>query len=192
MVYTDMMFFQYNIKKPEIPPCAPMGAEWADSCKQQWWGSARVYTDDASIMALCNYPAQFEEIKTTIKLRDKLLSFGGHEACMALTDPDHKTLLTDRARLWGGKSTMKRGRPGQCHMNSSYCWDANRNVTRICTGYALSSDGMWREHSWVVNLYETQSGRLKMRVVETTEKRVAYFGYIMTTEECERFFYEND
>jgi hypothetical protein len=53
----------------------------------------------------------------------------------------------------------------------------------ICTGYALTRDGMWRQHSWVY----TRSGT----VVETTVKRVQYFGFIMNETECEIFLEDN-
>ncbi len=51
------------------------------------------------------------------------------------------------------------------------------------TGYALSRDGVWRQHSWCY----TDNGV----VVETTEKRVQYFGYVMTEDECDQFLFEN-
>jgi hypothetical protein len=51
--------------------------------------------------------------------------------------------------------------------------------TRIVTGYALSSDGLWRQHSWAM---AGDGG-----VVETTEERLLYFGYELTAAEAEIF-----
>lgn len=75
----------------------------------------------------------------------------------------------------------------RCHFNSARMWDANRGKCQIATGYALSDDGCWRQHSWVV-----QPLTVKYRIWETTEPRIAYFGFIMTDEECEDFLYQNN
>ncbi len=40
----------------------------------------------------------------------------------------------------------------------------------IATGYALDADGLWRQHSWVMDK--------KGRVIETTVRRVAYCGIV--------------
>lgn len=70
--------------------------------------------------------------------------------------------------------------------NSANLWDANRGRCFIATGYALSEDGLWRSHSWVV-----QPMPRTLRVWETTVKRVAYFGVVLTEEECDRFYRDN-
>ena len=54
------------------------------------------------------------------------------------------------------------------------------------TGYALSDDGMWRQHSWCI----CDAGEEYIEdsiIIETTEKRLAYFGFIMDEEESEEF-----
>jgi len=45
------------------------------------------------------------------------------------------------------------------------------------TGYAISADSLWRQHSWCYD-------RRRQRVVETTERRVAYLGFRMTVNEA--------
>src|SRR5258708_7764341 len=45
----------------------------------------------------------------------------------------------------------------------------------VVNGYALSKDGLWRQHSWLV----TPEGGL----VETTVRRAAYFGAVLAPEE---------
>lgn len=40
-------------------------------------------------------------------------------------------------------------------------------IDAICTGYALSADGLWRFHSW---------GKQGNNIVETTTMRLMYFG----------------
>lgn len=115
-------------------------------------------------------------------LKKKLLKIGGWSVCKPGADPDLQALLT-RGRRFPGRSIMMKGEPSQCHRNSSLCWDENREKCRICTGYALTRDGMWRQHSWVI----TNSGI----IVETTTKRVQYFGYILNPQECELFLWGN-
>jgi hypothetical protein len=111
-----------------------------------------------------------------------LLDIGGWGAVIPHVEHDLKKIL-ERGRRFPGKSKTMRGLPSQCHSNSACCWDENRELCKICTGYALSRDGVWRQHSWCY----TNDGV----VVETTEKRVQYFGYVMNDDECEQFLFEN-
>ena len=53
---------------------------------------------------------------------------------------------------------------------------------RVCTGYALSDDGMWRQHSWCIDKRPRTT-----KIIETTEPRVLYFGYVLNDEETKRF-----
>lgn len=115
-------------------------------------------------------------------LKEKLLDIGGWAAVIPVVEEDLKKLMT-RGRKFPGRSRTMRGEPCRCHSNSAFCWDENRELCRICTGYALSRDGVWRQHSWVL----TNQGT----IIETTEKRIQYYGYIMTHEECELFLLDN-
>jgi len=116
------------------------------------------------------------------ELKDILLDIGGWAACIPRIEPDLDKLL-QRGRRFPGKSKTMRGERSRCHSNSAYCWDENRELCSICTGYALTRDGMWRQHSWILT-----NDRI---VVETTVKRIQYFGYVMTPAECELFLLEN-
>ena len=116
-----------------------------------------------------------------LPLKKILLGIGGWGVCI-YKEPDLERILT-RGRRFPAKSKSMKGQPSQCHSNSAFCWDENRELCTICTGYALSKDGMWRQHSWVFTNDKV--------VVETTEKRVAYWGFLLTTDECERFLFEN-
>ena len=115
-------------------------------------------------------------------LKKLLLDIGGWAAIIPHVEHDLEKIL-ERGRRFPGKSKTMKGRPSQCHSNSAACWDENKELCKICTGYALSRDGVWRQHSWV----QTNNGV----VVETTEKRVQYFGYVMTEDECEQFLEDN-
>ena len=51
------------------------------------------------------------------------------------------------------------------------------------TGYALSDDGLWRQHSWGLLTDD--------RVVETTVARLRYFGAILTDPAAAEFVLAN-
>lgn len=151
--------------------------EWNEN-KDIWWAKGEIPNPENGIEA-----ARMEKM---LILRDRLLAFGGEQACMPLIEKDYKAIM-ERGQLFYGKGTrLRKGRPSQCHTNSCLLWEANKKRCQVATGYALSDDGIWRQHSWVVQPLTT-----KYRVWETTVKRVAYFGFIMNNEECEVFCEEN-
>ena len=120
------------------------------------------------------------------ELRKKLLSFGGEETCLPVIESDLLNIL-ERGQLWlGDRVTLIEGRPSRCHENSSILWHKNKNKYVLCTGYALSPDGLWRQHSWCVQLNPK-----KNRIIETTVKRLAYFGFVMNDEEARKFLIAN-
>lgn len=121
------------------------------------------------------------------ELKDLILSHGGHAVCLYLEE-DAQNIQSKGQYFPGGKENvvMRKGAPCQCHYNSSRLWKRHKYY-KICTGYALSHDNdglhVWRQHSWCINA--------RGNVVETTELRVAYFGFIMSHEEAEQFYLEN-
>ncbi len=64
-------------------------------------------------------------------------------------------------------SVLRLGQQSQCHTNAVALWRSGEAVA-IGTGYALSDDQLWREHSWAWS----PTGEL----IETTAARVRYFG----------------
>lgn len=94
-------------------------------------------------------------------------------------EEDLHDILARGVFLRGYNAMFMPGEACRCHANSAYLWDVNRKTMLIATGYALSRDGMWRQHSWCVS-------RKSNRVIETTEKRLLYYGFIMTDRESER------
>lgn len=79
----------------------------------------------------------------------------------------------------------KRGRSGECHVNTALLWKISSGRIAIATGY-LIDDGMWRQHSWGLERVNARSGP-RLRVVETTEPAVAYFGFILEANEARAF-----
>lgn len=128
-----------------------------------------------------DYPLQDPVLEN---LKNKLLGLGGWAVCLHLETDAAKIL--SRGRRFAGKAHMKRGTPSQCHSNSAALWDANRGQTVLCTGYALSKDGMWRQHSWCA----IKTPR-SYKVVETTMPRVLYYGFVLSDNESEYFLYNN-
>lgn len=123
--------------------------------------------------------------KNQEKLKQKLLNIGGWAVCFPYSDPDIDHIL-NRGFRFAAKAKMMRGEPSQCHANSAALWDNNRDKAQICTGYALTKDGMWRQHSWCV-IKTLRS----YKVIETTLPRVSYYGYILDQDEAETFLFQN-
>lgn len=62
-----------------------------------------------------------------------------------------------------------------CHFNAASLWRAGE-VPSVGTGYAMSDDQLWREHSWGV----TGDGA----IVETIAPRSIYFGFVFEGEDA--------
>ena len=143
--------------------------------KDKWW--AKGYTGEIE-----------ERCKKNIPLRDRLLEIGGCEVCMPAYEEDLED-ITEYGQLWDNIGVkMMKGRPGKCHGNSAELWYNNKDTWRsghaliICTGYALSADGFWRQHSWLVHTTPGSNS-----IIETTEPRIAYYGFGMTYEQATEF-----
>lgn len=94
----------------------------------------------------------------------------------------HLPALLSRGFLKAGSGAkMIKGEANQCHKNTSNLYLAGK-VDTIVTGYALSSDGLWRQHSW---------GLSDGKVIETTERRVKYFGVSLNDREIRTFIRAN-
>lgn len=120
------------------------------------------------------------------RLKEILLGHGGQIVCIPDSEPDAKKIVTRGFLQSGRNSISKRGVPCKCHSNSASLWHdnfrKNENMS-IVTGYALSKDGIWRQHSWCILANGT--------IIETTRKRTKYFGFKMTTNEAITFFEDN-
>ena len=110
------------------------------------------------------------------KLRDKILEHGGEEVLVSEKEnlANEVQRLMTRGQYWSGKSRIKKMQHNQCHGNSRCLMQ--QGIGEVANGFALSPDGLWRNHSWVV----TPTG-----IIETTVKRVGYFGAILTKEEVD-------
>ncbi len=112
-----------------------------------------------------------------IKLKNKLLSLGG-EAVVPMYEEDLNKILR-RGKVYDNKKIdIKRGYRNECHMNVGFLHEVTG--CKITTGWALSDDGLWRQHTWCTN----------NELYETTEKRKKYYGFTLNKEETEEFISE--
>lgn len=148
-------------------------ADWQERIKELWW--ARGNPDPLRIFT----GIHADKARRLLDLRDRLVAIAGHEACLPPSD-GHLDLIEARGELWMGRGSRKiAGKACRCHANSLAYWAAHRgDGVVVATGYALTGDGMWRQHTWCVRL-----GRDGGRVLETTEPRVLYFGTTLTEAE---------
>ncbi len=117
------------------------------------------------------------------KLRRVLLALGGE---MLVAPPNADPLIPELIEfgfVFSSPVAMRAGRASECHANVARLWAHKRRfLCAIGTGYALSEDGLWRQHSWGIS---------RTRIIETTVPRVAYFGLAMFGERADVFAVPN-
>ena len=151
----------------------PMSEDWKENCREEFW------FQDTVKEAIRLHPQMDRRL---FDLKERLLSFAGEAVCLPAYEPDLENILS-YGQFWLGYNAERMlGEDCHCHSNSALLWEVNKDKTVICTGYALSADGMWRQHSWLIHRKPRSN-----RVVETTEPRILYYGFAMTLELCEKF-----
>ena len=152
----------------------PMSDEWKNSCKDKFF-----WYQDTVDAAKKIFPKMDERL---FELKARLLDFAGNTVCLPPYEEDLENIL-EYGQFWLGYNAERvKGETCQCHKNSAKVWQQNKDKTVICTGYALSADGMWRQHSWLIH-----SKPRSNKIVETTRTRVLYYGFAMTPELSEKF-----
>jgi hypothetical protein len=111
------------------------------------------------------------------KLRELLLSIGGEELCTPPGGIDNAvTCLLVEGTAMQMPVLTRPMEVSHCHANVATLWkNRELKLIAICGGYALSGDGIWRQHWW---------GLTSANIVETTESRTAYFGIHWTGKEA--------
>jgi hypothetical protein len=121
-------------------------------------------------------PAAFADDPRRAELERRLLDLGGVMALLFLPDPQIDKLL-DRGHYFpGARALMHLGDPSACHANGAMMFVESRGEVRVASGYALSPDGLGRQHSWGIDPVDG-------RILETTERRVRYYGYVLNDAE---------
>lgn len=114
-------------------------------------------------------------------LQKRLLDIGGD--WVALQPEDDLKRLLDRGQLFTGQVIFLRMGQSQCHSNCATIWDRNQGLGyKIATGWVLSKDGIWRQHTWLLR------GK---SIIETTEPREKYYGFVLSDEEANNFWLMN-
>jgi hypothetical protein len=157
----------------------PMDADWKERFDRKY-PSVDVLSD--AFDKEFGKPRRLEIARNRQALVDGLLKFGGERVCLPAWDGDLDVLL-ERGRLFSGDGLIeRRGKSNGCHLNASLLWKKNSETMLLATGYYISSDGMWRSHTWCLEVIETS-----VRIVETTSPAIAYFGFAMTEAEAIAF-----
>jgi hypothetical protein len=116
-------------------------------------------------------------------LEHLLLGLGG-DFLVAPPKPDQDvpTLLAE-GFLTYGPVKLEVMKSSSCHQNVASVWSTgDQGIVGIATGYALSNDGLWRQHSW---------GILRDGILETTQTRQKYFGILLQGERANFFAASN-
>lgn len=116
------------------------------------------------------------------RLTTKLLEIGGTRVSPQ-PEPRVEHIL-NFGRVRDHPAKLKRGEPNRCHHNAARLWlkGSPKSLAAIGTGYALSDDGMWRPHSWLVHRTRTGYG-----IIETTVLRECYFGLAIKGEGADKW-----
>lgn len=162
------------------PQCSPMDEQWKAHLKaapgMSWYSGHAEFKTSYEMAGGRMAPPEIWA------LRDGLVAMGGEEVCLPGNEPDLDKIIA-RGQLWGRSDlVVSGGEASHCHSNSAFLWESAQDRMALATGYALSDDGVWRQHTWCIEPTATSA-----RTVETTERRELYFGFVMTLAETLRF-----
>ena len=108
------------------------------------------------------------------QLAKRLLAIGGERVVVPMWGDEHLSRYLTEGRSFDVDGLRyEPGEPIRCHQNVSYIFLDGAGA--IATGFALSEDGYWRQHSWAV---------ADDTVIETTTIRTGYFGLLLEGEEA--------
>jgi hypothetical protein len=112
-------------------------------------------------------------------LRGLLLGLGGIHL-VAPPGPDAALpLMIDAGFVMAGPVVRRTMRKSECHRNVAEIWaEKQHELVGIGTGYSLSADGLWRQHTW---------GLRREGILETTVSRVKYFGILLLHGDADSF-----
>tara|TARA_B100000768_G_C11230097_1_gene354666 strand:+ start:52 stop:483 length:432 start_codon:yes stop_codon:yes gene_type:complete len=141
------------------------------------------------------YIKRFESVVNSFDiLSSKLLSFGGSSVKSVheedLDELVNSGLLYDISDGFMGYELLKMD-VSKCHKNvvtfySNFINDSDNSYDElsIVTGWALSNDGVWYQHSWLYFNYDDV-------ILETTESRLLYYGVILSGVALDNFIESN-
>lgn len=113
--------------------------------------------------------------KAFYKMEQRLLVHGGRAVVPLAERLTSISALLERAVVdASSRVQLNVMQESKCHANSAKLWAESLGTVKLMSGYALSNDGLWRQHSWVIDA---------TGIVETTEVRDAYFGVELTLQD---------
>ena len=118
-------------------------------------------------------------------IRLRLLKVGGCDVSLMLPDAELPLLLKRGILFEDCIIRLKKAEGNLCHVNAGRLWLKDKAHLRICTGYALSPDGMWRQHTWLIRSDEK-------KIIETTVRRTTYYGVVLDPGDESEFFCWNN
>jgi hypothetical protein len=116
-------------------------------------------------------------------LRELLLGLGGLHLVAPVSADAALPRLIETGFVMAGPIVQRAMTKSRCHRNVAEMWAAKwHELIGIGTGYSLSDDGLWREHSW---------GLRRAGILETTVVRVKYFGIVLQHGAADSFALAN-
>lgn len=118
------------------------------------------------------------EYNNLINLRTKLLNIGGQE--VVPIEEIHLEKLIKHGSVINSDSLqiINGGQQHRCHQNCCYLYEENESITHIGTGWGLSNDVLWRQHSWCMK---------GEKIIETTVPRKIYYGILFDENNVREF-----
>lgn len=127
-----------------------MDKEWYERLKERGLTADSVFDE-----------GQYEELK-------KILLSAAGSAVIFMGEISNYDELVDRGFFRRGLVKKVGGLQGFCHDNAEALQQKYPHYKRV-SGFALSDDGVWRDHSWLINTRNDE-------ILETTTIRKLYFG----------------
>jgi len=122
------------------------------------------------------------------QLENTLLTIGGKRMVWML-EP-HLDELLSRGKLFPKLvryADRYGGQMNACHQTAARMYEGMAEYYQIATGYALSNDGLWRQHSWVCCRPPSRGGLYE----PTPIKRERYYGFLLSDDEASEFVQSN-
>lgn len=119
------------------------------------------------------------------QLEKILLDLNGNSVKFGIDTKQELQQMIDNGRFKNtdGLKVYKTGMlPNQCHRNSVVL-KLKKKSYQIFTGYALTDENVWLQHTWCANSFTN--------IVETTQPFRRYYGYQLKGEELLTFINEN-
>ena len=122
-----------------------------------------------------------------IRLESTLLAISGKR--MVWMPEPHLDELLSRGKVFPKhfRFLSTRGPANECHQPTARKYERMPEYYQIATGYALSKDGLWRQHSWICCRNPSRGAPYE----PTPIKRECYYGFLLSDEEATEFVQSN-